>query len=90
MLLAEQKKNPHHAACPILAWMTGKPEVDFPIADQLSGEKPLPAYQDFTGSQGQTPAAIYCLLAIFLPVLLIRGRSRLKTGQSQPLLQCFG
>jgi len=28
MLLAEQKKNAHHAACPIFAWMTGKPEVN--------------------------------------------------------------
>jgi hypothetical protein len=33
MLLAEQTKNAHHATCPIFAWMTGKPEVNFPIGD---------------------------------------------------------
>jgi hypothetical protein len=33
ILLAEQKKNAQHAACPIFAWMTGKQEVDFPNAD---------------------------------------------------------
>jgi hypothetical protein len=27
MLLAEQTKNAHHAACPIFAWMTGNPEM---------------------------------------------------------------